>query len=127
MDAADFLLRALHAGIQRHRPAGHLAPAALERRRASGRSADSRAFWRRSDAAPPGRATRAGASVGRKTAAGARGRLSSYPQVSTHAEHSGLDERFDPFSESYLSDPYEFFAEARAATPVFYSARLKYW
>ena len=47
--------------------------------------------------------------------------------MSTHAEHSGLDERFDPFSESYLSDPYEFLAEARAATPVFYSARLKYW
>jgi len=46
--------------------------------------------------------------------------------MSTHAEHSGLDERFDPFSESYLSNPYEFFAEARAATPVFYSARLKY-
>src|SRR5260370_36701424 len=47
--------------------------------------------------------------------------------MSTHAEHSGLDERFDPFSESHLSDPYAFFAEARAATPVFYSARLKYW
>src|ERR1700751_3980144 len=47
--------------------------------------------------------------------------------MSTHAEHTGLDERFDPFSESYLSNPYEFFAEARAATPVFYSARLKYW
>jgi hypothetical protein len=47
--------------------------------------------------------------------------------MSTHAEHSGLDERFDPFSESHLSDPYAFFAEARAATPVFYSTRLKYW
>src|SRR5271163_2311872 len=47
--------------------------------------------------------------------------------MSTHAEHSGLDERFDPFSESYLSDPYAFFAQARGATPVFYSTRLKYW
>jgi cytochrome P450 len=47
--------------------------------------------------------------------------------MSTRAEHSGLDERFDPFNEPYLADPYEFFAEARAATPVFYSAKLKYW
>jgi hypothetical protein len=43
-----------------------------------------------------------------------------------HSGNSGLEERFDPFSESYLADPYEFFAEARAATAVFYSARLKY-
>jgi cytochrome P450 len=39
--------------------------------------------------------------------------------------HGG--ERFDPFHEPYLADPYPFFAEARAATPVFYSPDLDYW
>src|SRR5208282_1229379 len=78
MDAAGFLLRTLHARVQRHRPTGHLAPAALERGPASGRSADSGAFWRRGDAAPPGRAARAGASVGRKAASDTRGCL-KYP------------------------------------------------
>jgi hypothetical protein len=32
--------------------------------------------------------------------------------------------RFDPFRDPYLADPYPFFAEARAATPVFYSPDL---
>jgi cytochrome P450 len=36
-------------------------------------------------------------------------------------------ERFDPFHDPYLADPYPFFAEARAATPVFYSPDLDYW
>jgi hypothetical protein len=36
-------------------------------------------------------------------------------------------ERFDPFHNPYLADPYPFFAEARAATPVFYSPDLDYW
>jgi hypothetical protein len=27
--------------------------------------------------------------------------------------------KFDPFHDPYLADPYPFFAEARAATPVF--------
>jgi cytochrome P450 len=38
-----------------------------------------------------------------------------------------LAERFDPFHDPYLADPYPFFAEARAATPVFYSPDLGYW
>jgi cytochrome P450 len=38
-----------------------------------------------------------------------------------------LAERFDPFHEPYLADPYPFFAEARAGTPVFYSPDLDYW
>ena len=37
------------------------------------------------------------------------------------------DERFDPFHDPYLADPYPFFAKARAATPVFYSSDLDYW
>jgi cytochrome P450 len=39
----------------------------------------------------------------------------------------GLGERFDPFHDPYLADPYPFFAKARAATPVFYSPNLDYW
>jgi cytochrome P450 len=38
-----------------------------------------------------------------------------------------LSERFDPFHDSYLADPYPFFAQAREATPVFYSPDLQYW
>ncbi len=38
-----------------------------------------------------------------------------------------LGERFDPFHDPYLADPYAFFAEAQAATPVFYSPQLDYW
>jgi cytochrome P450 len=38
-----------------------------------------------------------------------------------------IAERFDPFQNPYLADPYAFFAEARAATPVFYSPDLDYW
>jgi cytochrome P450 len=48
------------------------------------------------------------------------------PELTT-ARHSGLEERFDPFAESYLANLYEFFCEARAVTPVFYSTKLKYW
>src|SRR5262249_52972455 len=36
-------------------------------------------------------------------------------------------ERFDPFHDPYLADPYPFFAAARAATPVFHSPDLGYW
>jgi cytochrome P450 len=39
----------------------------------------------------------------------------------------GLAARFDPFHDPYLADPYPFFAQARAATPVFYSPDLDYW
>ena len=35
-------------------------------------------------------------------------------------------ERVDPFHDPYLADPYPFFAEARAAVPVFYSPDLDY-
>jgi cytochrome P450 len=38
-----------------------------------------------------------------------------------------LSERYDPFREPQLTDPYPFFAESRAATPVFHSAALDYW
>jgi cytochrome P450 len=38
-----------------------------------------------------------------------------------------LAARFDPFHDPYLADPYPFFAQARAATPVFYSPDLGYW
>lgn len=38
-----------------------------------------------------------------------------------------LSEHFDPFHDPYLSDPYPFFAQAREATPVFYSPDLNYW
>jgi cytochrome P450 len=38
-----------------------------------------------------------------------------------------LSERFDPFHDPYLADPYPFFAQARAATPVFYSPDLNSW
>jgi cytochrome P450 len=34
---------------------------------------------------------------------------------------------FDPFSPSFLADPYTFFAEYRRHTPVFYSPILDYW
>jgi hypothetical protein len=43
------------------------------------------------------------------------------------SEAERLAERFDPFHEPYLADPYPFFGEARAATPVFYSPDLEYW
>ena len=33
-------------------------------------------------------------------------------------------DRFDPFHDPYLADPYPFFAEVRAATPVFYTVTL---
>jgi cytochrome P450 len=35
--------------------------------------------------------------------------------------------RFDPFHDPYLADPYPFFAQARAATPAFYSPDLYAW
>ena len=35
--------------------------------------------------------------------------------------------RFNPFQDPYLADPYPFFAEAREATPVFYSPDLDCW
>jgi cytochrome P450 len=38
----------------------------------------------------------------------------------------GFAERFAPFDDPYLADPYPFFARARAATPVFYSPELDY-
>jgi cytochrome P450 len=42
-------------------------------------------------------------------------------------EAQGLAGRFDPFQDPYLADPYPFFAQARVATPVFYSPDLDYW
>lgn len=46
-------------------------------------------------------------------------------QPSRHA--LDLASRFDPFRDPYLADPYVFFAEARAAGPVFYDPALDYW
>src|SRR5262249_44272364 len=43
------------------------------------------------------------------------------------SEAQNLAGRFDPFHDPYLADPYPFFAQARAATPVFYSPELDYW
>src|SRR5258708_33198331 len=43
------------------------------------------------------------------------------------SEAQSLAGRFDPFHDPYLANPYPFFAEARAATPVFYSPDLDYW
>jgi hypothetical protein len=42
-------------------------------------------------------------------------------------EARSLAGRFGPFQDPYLADPYPFFAEARAATPDFYSPDLDYW
>jgi len=43
------------------------------------------------------------------------------------ASAAELASRFDPFRDPYLGDPYPFFAEARAACPIFYSPALDYW
>lgn len=40
---------------------------------------------------------------------------------------SHLAESFDPFSDSYLQDPYGFWVGARQEEPVFYSPSLGYW
>jgi cytochrome P450 len=40
---------------------------------------------------------------------------------------SSIAERFDPFSEPYLADPFPFLAEARESAPAFYSPKLDYW
>lgn len=56
-----------------------------------------------------------------------------YTQASTGAAGSSgcpvtaLGEAFDPFSDPYLSDPYPFFARARAEEPVFYSPEIDHW
>jgi cytochrome P450 len=42
-------------------------------------------------------------------------------------ESERLGALFDPFCDPYLADPYAFFADARSATPVFYSPLIKYW
>ncbi len=38
-----------------------------------------------------------------------------------------LAERYDPFRDPLLADPYPFFAEAQRATPAFFSPQLNYW
>ncbi|MDE0172014.1 MAG: cytochrome P450 [Defluviicoccus sp.] len=40
---------------------------------------------------------------------------------------SALAAGFDPFSETYLADPYPFFERARAEEPVFHSPETGYW
>ena len=42
-------------------------------------------------------------------------------------EAQALAGQFDPFHDPDLADPYPFFAQARAATPVFYSPDLDHW
>lgn len=43
------------------------------------------------------------------------------------ADAQRLNQVFDPFKDPYLADPYGFFANARTATPVFYSPLINYW
>ena len=40
---------------------------------------------------------------------------------------SALAAEFEPFSDSYLADPYPFFERARSEEPVFYSPETRYW
>ncbi|MDE0059449.1 MAG: hypothetical protein OXP07_15115, partial [Defluviicoccus sp.] len=40
---------------------------------------------------------------------------------------SNLAAGFQPFSDSYLADPYPFFERARREEPVFYSPETGYW
>ena len=49
------------------------------------------------------------------------------PSPAALASAAELASRFDPFRDPYLADPYPFFAEARAACPIFYSPALDYW
>ena len=49
-------------------------------------------------------------------------------QTTADGDSSVLEgERFDPFHDPYLADPYPFFADARDATLAFYSPDLDYW
>jgi cytochrome P450 len=43
------------------------------------------------------------------------------------SEAHRLASQVEPFHHPYLADPYAFFAQARAATPVFHSPDLDYW
>ena len=38
-----------------------------------------------------------------------------------------MGREFDPFVDPYLSDPYVFWARARASEPVFYNPDIDYW
>src|SRR5690242_13170652 len=40
--------------------------------------------------------------------------------------HASANPEFDPFSQTFLSDPYPWFARYRAEAPVFYSTALDY-
>jgi cytochrome P450 len=40
---------------------------------------------------------------------------------------TGLGGEFDPFTDPYLSNPYEFFCRARLQEPVFYSPEIDHW
>jgi cytochrome P450 len=53
--------------------------------------------------------------------------LDTKPSPAALASAAELASRFDPFRDPYLADPYPFFAEARAACPIFYSPALDYW
>ena len=49
------------------------------------------------------------------------------PTAATGCPASALAAGFEPFSQSYLADPYPFFARARREEPVFYSPETGYW
>ncbi len=49
------------------------------------------------------------------------------PAAATGCPASALAAGFEPFSQSYLADPYPFFARARREEPVFYSPETGYW
>ena len=40
---------------------------------------------------------------------------------------TALGEAFNPFTDPYISDPYAFYARARAEGPVFYSPEIDHW
>ncbi|MCA9987687.1 MAG: cytochrome P450, partial [Anaerolineales bacterium] len=40
---------------------------------------------------------------------------------------TALGEAFNPFTDPYISDPYAFYARARADEPVFYSPEIDHW
>ncbi|MCY4547337.1 MAG: cytochrome P450 [Defluviicoccus sp.] len=49
------------------------------------------------------------------------------PATASGCPASALAAGFEPFSQSYLADPYPFFARARREEPVFYSPETGYW
>jgi cytochrome P450 len=49
------------------------------------------------------------------------------PQASAGCPVTGLGAEFNPFEDPYLTDPYAFYARARAEEPAFYSPEIDHW